>query len=211
MAPITERRERQREALLEAAERAIAAKGLAGLKARELAHEVGCAVGAIYNLVADMDELILRVGSRTLARLDRALREVEAQPLPGNADPAVEQLVAVALAYCRFARANLALWRTLFEHRMAEGSTVPEWALNEQMTLFRHIALPLASLMPHAGSADVALFTRTMFSAVHGVLALGLDEKLVAVPVAELERQIETLVRLVCTGLLAGEGAHSGR
>ncbi|TCR69666.1 WHG domain-containing protein [Bosea sp. BK604] len=211
MAPVTDRRERQREALLEAAERTIAAKGLDGLKARELAREIGCAVGAIYNLVADLDELILRVGSRTLARLDRALQEAEARPLPGSSDPAVEQLVAVALAYCRFARANLPLWRTLFEHRMAEGSTVPEWALSEQMTLFRHIALPLASLMPQAGSADVALFTRTMFSAVHGVLALGLDEKLVAVPVAELERQIETLVRLICTGLLAGEATRARR
>jgi AcrR family transcriptional regulator len=46
---------------------------LAGLKTRELAREIGCANGAVYNLVEDMDDLILRVGSRTLARLDAAL------------------------------------------------------------------------------------------------------------------------------------------
>lgn len=203
MERVSDRRERQREALIEAAERAIAEKGLAGLKARELAREIGCAVGAIYNLVADMDELVLRVGSRTLSRLERALQEAEGQAVPTGPEQAVEHLVAVALGYCRFARANLHLWRTLFEHRMAEGSNVPEWAVSEQMTLFRHIALPLASLMPAADAAAVALFTRTMFSAVHGVLALGLDEKLVAVPVAELERQIDALVRLICRGLTA--------
>ena len=39
----------------------MAAGGLAGLKTRELAREIGCANGAVYNLVDDMDELILLV------------------------------------------------------------------------------------------------------------------------------------------------------
>lgn len=196
MSETQRRREEQRQALIAAAERAIAAQGLAGLKARELASEVGCSLGAIYNLVQDMDELVLRVGSRTLSRLDVALTEVELGP-----EGAVERLVAIALAYCRFARANLHLWRTLFDHRMAEGSEVPDWAVSEQMQLFRHIAVPLSELLPNAGGDRLALLTRTLFSAVHGVLVLGLDEKLIAVPVAALEQQIDMLVRLVCAGL----------
>lgn len=196
MSETQRRREEQRQALIAAAERAIAAQGLAGLKARELASEVGCSLGAIYNLVQDMDELVLRVGSRTLSRLDVALTEVESGP-----EGAVERLVAIALAYCRFARANLHLWRTLFDHRMAEGSEVPDWAVSEQMQLFRHIAVPLSELLPNASGDRLALLTRTLFSAVHGVLVLGLDEKLIAVPVAALEQQIDMLVRLVCAGL----------
>lgn len=43
-----ERRERLRMALIDAAEATIAADGLAALKARDLAREVGCALGAIY-------------------------------------------------------------------------------------------------------------------------------------------------------------------
>jgi len=43
------RRERQRQALIEAAEAAIALGGLSNLKAREIASEAGCALGAIYN------------------------------------------------------------------------------------------------------------------------------------------------------------------
>jgi AcrR family transcriptional regulator len=197
------RRDRQREQLIEAAERAIAEKGLAGLKARELAQEIGCALGAIYNLVRDMDELVLRVGSRTLARLDEALGRASEGALAAAPEDAAGRLVAIALAYSAFAREKPRLWRTLFEHRMAEGAEVPEWAVAEQMQLFRHIMAPLAALLPEAGEPQRLLLGRTLFSAVHGVVAIGLEDKLVAVPRRELDHQIETLVRLVCAGLAA--------
>lgn len=202
MVTTAERRDRQRAQLVAAAERAIAERGLAGLKARELAQEIGCALGALYNLVQDMDELVLRVGSHTLARLDAALSAAAPQA-PSSPGEAADALVAVALAYCAFARDNLQLWRVLFEHRMAEGSSVPDWAVAEQMTLFRHILGPLGVLVPGMSEAERALLSRTLFSAVHGVVAIGLEEKLVAVPRAELDRQIESLVRLVCSGLAA--------
>ena len=61
------RRDQLRTALVAAAERTIKAEGLRGLRARALADEVGCSVGAIYNAVDDLDELILLVNTRTLA------------------------------------------------------------------------------------------------------------------------------------------------
>jgi AcrR family transcriptional regulator len=201
MTTTTARRERQREELVAAAERAIAEKGLAGLKARELAQDIGCSLGAIYNLVADMDELVLRVGSRTLARLDATLSA--ASPPAASQEQAADALVAVALAYCAFARDNLQLWRVLFEHRMAEGAEVPDWAVTEQMTMFRHILEPLNLLVPNRSAEDRNLLSRTLFSAVHGVVAIGLEDKLIAVPRRELDRQIEELVRLVCRGFSA--------
>ena len=73
MSKALERRAKFREELILAAERNISAGGLAGLETRELAREIGVANGAVYDLVEDMDELILRVGSRTLERLDAAL------------------------------------------------------------------------------------------------------------------------------------------
>ena len=144
MSKALERRAKFREELILAAERSISAGGLAGLKTRELAREIGVANGAVYNLVDDMDELILRVGSRTLARLDASLTAAESD---GPASPR-ETLVRIAVAYCDFAAENLELWRALFEHRMAPGKPVPEWAIDEQMNLFRHIYRPLAELFP---------------------------------------------------------------
>ncbi len=85
MSKTVERRAKLREELILAAEKSISASGLAGLKSRELAREIGVANGAVYNLVEDMDELILRVGSRTLSRLDAVLSAAEND---GPASPA---------------------------------------------------------------------------------------------------------------------------
>jgi AcrR family transcriptional regulator len=197
MSKALERRTKLRESLIEAAEESIAARGLAGLKTRDLARRIGCANGAVYNLVADMDELILLVGSRTLARLDAALTAAESS---GPALPA-EMLVRIAVAYCDFAAENLELWRALFEHRMTQGKPVPEWAVSEQMDLFRHIFRPLAALLPAQPAEELGVTARSLFSAVHGMVLLGLEQKLIAVPVDALRAEIAVIVRAVIKGL----------
>jgi AcrR family transcriptional regulator len=197
MSKALERRAKLREALIEAAERAIAAKGLSGLKTRDLAEEIGIANGGVYNLVEDIDELILRVGSRTLARLDASLTLAE---MSGPSTPR-EILVRIAVAYCDFAAENLELWRALFEHRMQRGKPVPEWAVSEQMDLFRHIYRPLAVLLPKRSAAQLGVTARSLFSAVHGMVALGLEQKLIAVPLNALRAEIATLTRAMIDGL----------
>ena len=199
MSRALERRAKLREALIEAAERAIATKGLAGLKTRDLAEEIGIANGGVYNLVEDVDELILRVGSRTLARLDASLSLAE---ISGPSTPR-ETLVRIAVAYCDFAAENLELWRALFEHRMQPGKAVPEWAISEQMDLFRHIHRPLAVLFPRRSAAQLGITARSLFSAVHGMVALGLEQKLIAVPLNALRTEIATLTRAMIDGLVA--------
>lgn len=201
MSKTLERRARQREALVDAAEKAIRTRGLAGLKTRELAQEIGVANGAVYNLVADVDELVLLVGSRTLARLDADLSAADA----GSASPDAA-LVRIALAYCAFAAANLELWRALFEHRMAPEKPLPDWAVSEQMHLFRHIHQPLALLFPDRAADEISITARSLFSAVHGMVALGLEQRLVAVPLALLRQQITTMVKAMVTGLVASAG-----
>jgi AcrR family transcriptional regulator len=199
MSKALERRAKLRQALIEASEQAIAAKGLSGLKTRDLARQIGCANGAVYNLVEDIDELILRVGSRTLRRLDAALEVAETT---GSASPP-ETLVRIALAYCDFAAANLELWRALFEHRMAPGKPLPEWSVADQMELFRHIHAPLAALLPDRSPAELGVTARSLFSAVHGMVALGLEQKLVAVPISALRSEIRTIVTAMVHGLRA--------
>ncbi len=197
MSKALERREKLRESLILAAERSIAARGLAGLKTRELAREIGCANGAVYNLVEDMDELILRVGSRTLERLDAALTDAESK---GATSPG-ETLVRIAIAYCDFAADNLELWRALFEHRMTPGKPIPDWAVDQQMDLFRHIYRPLATLFPKRPAAELGVTARSLFSAVHGMVALGLEQKLIAVPIEALRNEITSIVRAMIDGL----------
>jgi AcrR family transcriptional regulator len=197
MIKILERRAKQLEALTAAAEKAIAAKGLSGLKSRELAAKIGIANGAVFNLVNDMDELVLRVGSRTLARLDAALSAAES----GGAPSPAEKLVRIALAYCDFAADNLELWRALFEHRMAPEKPIPEWAVEQQMNLFRHIYHPLSELFPKWSADELGITARSLFASVHGMVSLGLEQKLIAVPVAALRDEIAAIVKATIKGL----------
>ncbi|MCK1667611.1 TetR/AcrR family transcriptional regulator [Bradyrhizobium sp. 153] len=199
MSKILERREKLRSDLVLAAERMIAERGLAGLKTRDLAREIGCANGAVYNLVADVDELILRVGSRTLLRLDKALSAAESA---GEPSPQ-EALVRIAIAYCDFAAENLQLWRALFEHRMEADKIVLDWSIEDQMQLFRHIYQPLSALLPKRSPEELSITARSLFSAVHGMVALGLEQKLVAVPLPALRKEIAGLVRAMLVGLVA--------
>ncbi|MGL9623507.1 TetR/AcrR family transcriptional regulator [Bradyrhizobium sp. U531] len=202
MSKALERREKLRSDLILAAERMIAERGLSGLKTRDLAREIGCANGAVYNLVEDMDELILRVGSRTLLRLDTALSTAERA---GGPSPQ-ETLVRIAIAYCDFAAENLQLWRALFEHRMAADKALPDWSAADQMQLFRHIHRPLAKLLPRRSAEELGITARSLFSAVHGMVALGLEQKLVAVPLPALRKEIADLVRAMIDGLAARQG-----
>ncbi|AWL99157.1 TetR/AcrR family transcriptional regulator [Bradyrhizobium amphicarpaeae] len=199
MSKALERREKLRSDLILAAEGMIADRGLSGLKTRDLARQIGCANGAVYNLVEDMDELILRVGSRTLHRLDEALSAAERAGAPSPQ----ETLVRIAIAYCDFAAENLQLWRALFEHRMEADKVVPGWSIDDQMQLFRHIHQPLAALFPKRSPEQLGITARSLFSAVHGMVALGLEQKLVAVPLPALREEISGLVRAMIDGLIA--------
>jgi len=206
MTKALERRKKLRADLIQAAERMIATRGLAGLKTRDLAREIGCANGAVYNLVADMDELVLRVGSRTLLRLDKVL---SAAVSAGNPSPQ-ETLVRIAIAYCDFAAENLELWRAMFEHRMEPDKEVPDWSADDQLQLFRHIYAPLASLFPDRGTEELGITARSLFSAVHGMVALGLEQRLVAVPLPALRKEIAGLVRAMIDGLVARASRVAG-
>jgi len=203
MSKILEKREKLRDELLNAAEDMIATSGLAGLRTRELAQRIGIATGAVYNLVDDVDDLILRVRARTLARLDAALTAAEAErPLAP-----IDRLARIAVAYCDFAADNTELWRAMFEHRMPAGKTIPEQWTVEQMGLFRHIQGPLVALLPKRSAAELGLLARNLFSAVHGMVVLGLEQKLIAMPLDVLRREIARIVRAMVNGIVLEEKA----
>lgn len=200
-----ERRNALRETLITLAERSIERHGLAGVKARDLAAEAGCSLGAIYNAVADLDELVLTVNERTLAAVEALLAR------PGHAEPsddpaeAARQLVRLAQAYLHYAARNPHRWRALFDHRLPEGKALPDWYLDRQRRLFGFVEEPLRVLGQSLPPEAAALFARTLFSAVHGIVLLGLEEKIGSVSVSELEEQIALTITALCQGL-----AHPG-
>ncbi len=189
-----------RERLIDAAERTIAANGLAGLRARDLAGEAGCAVGTIYNVFEHLDELILCVGLRTLTMLDTALEAGRLARPYGSTEDAADDLVRLALAYLEFAARHTVRWRALFEHRMSEARPLPQWFVDQQHQLFAQVERPLVTLLPDLDPDARRILARTLFSAVHGIVALGLEEKLVSLLLPDLRSQLAATVRAIATG-----------
>ena len=190
------RREDLKGRLITAAQAHIQSSGLGGLRARDITADAGCALGALYTAFADLDELILHVNSITLARLGAALREEATSAVEPRA-----KLRALARAYLTFARDNRMLWAALFEHRMAPGVPVPEWHLAEHAVLIQHLVEPLAALRPAAEMPDLLARARTLFSAVHGIISLGLEARMVAVPPEKLRQQLAQFVDTHLAGL----------
>ena len=190
---VAERRAALRDNLVQIAEHTIAEKGLGALRARDLASEAGCAVGAIYNVFGDLTDLVLTVNARTFHRLGADVAEALAA---APQDPS-EQLVVMAQAYHRFAAANHFSWRALFDLERAPGEAAPDWYLQEMGRLFTYISDPLTVLFPNRSAQDLALLTRALFSSVHGIVLLGLDEASAGVPSDDIDRMIALVLRQI--------------
>ena len=192
MATKTElRRQELRDKLIVIAERTIAQNGLSALRARDLAKEAGCAVGAIYNVFGDLTDLTLAVNARTFHRLGADVAEALAD---APEDP-VEQLIVMAQAYHHFAAQNHQSWRALFDVERAPGEAAPDWYLQEMGRLFRYISDPLAVVFPDRPTDELALLTRALFSSVHGIVLLGLDEASAGVSTENIDRMIALVLR----------------
>jgi len=194
-----------RDRLLQAADATIAANGLNAIKARDLARQAGCAVGAIYQVVPDLDELILMVNGQTLKALDQCLHEATVRH-PSTA-PA-ERLAVLADAYLDYAVQNRLRWAALFGHRLPPGRTSPQWFDALLSGLFAHVEAPAAALCPGLTQAARAALAHTLFSAVHGIVVLGLDQRVAAIDLETLRQQLRLAVTALACGLTSNEASN---
>ncbi|UWQ31177.1 WHG domain-containing protein [Leisingera sp. M527] len=179
-----------REKLVEAAEIRIARDGAGALRARDLAEDAGCALGAIYNAYDDLNAIIMAVNGRTFRRLGAAVR---ASVADAGAEPPTARLILMSNAYLHFAIGNTNLWRALFDLQMTAEGPVPGWYLDALEGLFANIALPVGELFPGMGAEETGLMVRALFSSVHGIVLLGLERRISGVP----PEQIETMIAQV--------------
>lgn len=200
-----QRRQALKDRLIDLAGAMIDAHGIEGLRARELAKSANCALGAIYNVVADLDALILEVNWRTLASFEEYLVDANIGREPRDA---TEELAHIALLYLEFAARNPHRWRALFEHRMANGTGRPDWYIAAQSHLFAHLEPPLRSLRPGLRMESYVVLARSVFSAIHGMVALGLDEKFILMPLPLLREQIRVVTLAMAQGLDARMTSH---
>jgi len=189
-----------REALIVAATRTISERGYQALKARELAASVGCAVGSIYNVFADIDALILSVKARTLDALQGEVAKSLGPFVAATPDAAAGRFLALGRVYLAFAAKNWRLWSAMFEHRAGDSQALADY-MSRLDAILTNIEQPLVAMLPALDPAARRRLARTLFAAVHGVVSLGLDGKLGAIGRDELQEQLETLLTATIKGL----------
>ena len=183
---------------LEVATEILASEGLNAIQARRIALASGCSVGTLYNLYAGLDELIIAVNAETLERLGARLEAVADQSRAANEDVRTA-LTRLAIAYFDFAQADRLSWQAVFQHQMPTGAFAPEWYRQRQARLFAIVEARLAGALADEGERQMA--SRALFSAVHGIVSLGLDEKLGPFDAPMVRRQIEFIVGAAVRGL----------
>lgn len=186
-----DRRAALREKLVEATTARITSDGLSSLRARDLAGDVGCAVGSIYTIFKDLEAIVLEVNSVTFRDLGaHVTSSVKSHP-----ETAYEaQLVAMGHAYAEFARMHPKRWSAVFDIEMSRTADVPEWYNDQVKALFMIIAVPLAKMRTDLEEADIRLLTRGLFASVHGIVLLSVEDRISAVAPADVPRVIELLV-----------------
>jgi AcrR family transcriptional regulator len=188
--------------ILDAAQEIIEAQGLAGLSAREIARRIGYSPGTIYNIFANLDDVVLNVEARVLDALDKRLSEV----MQGNdgGDP----LIRVAHAYLAFTQDKPRLWNLLFEHHMPAGTELPAWYQQKLEGLTAQVERALAPHFAPGSEAELRRASRALWAGVHGITSLSTADKLSVITTETAGRLIDDLVGTYLAGL--GRQADGG-
>jgi AcrR family transcriptional regulator len=191
-----EKRNLLKQRIFDAAFRRIEKNGLIGLRARDIAIEADCSLGSLYNAYTDLDDLILNVNSHILMMLSESIGQQPAE----NLDPE-ENLRLLAQRYMNFAYDNYNLWTSLFTHTMHDNTPIPDWYLDRTNETFSKVIAPLLRLRPDLEQEEVSQMVRTLFSAVHGVIAINLQERFMSISRGALEEQLQNFVSIYAKGL----------
>lgn len=183
---VQERRKALRETLVHIAQTQIYRDGVATLRARDLATQAGCALGAIYNVFNDLSDIIVEVNARSFDTLEHSIR----QALVTCPDRPTDQLIAMSLAYHHYAAQNYHAWRALFDLPLSPQQDAPDWYRTRLAGLLTYIETPVQTLYSDLSPLDQQLLSKALFSSVHGIIWLGLDNANAGVPPDHIDRMI---------------------
>ena len=182
------------ELALEAAEGIVEAGGYRALTARKVADAIGYSPGTLYNHFANLDDLIVHLNGRTLARLHDALAGIQRS---GDAEA---DLLALLDGYLAFIERDSHLWSLLFDHRIADGRDLPDWCYDRLEALLAIIEADLAPLFGPGQDDRRAITARALWAGLHGVCSLAQSGKLGLLTDQSTRELARTLVTDVVNG-----------
>ncbi|CAM4093421.1 TetR-like C-terminal domain-containing protein [Vreelandella rituensis] len=157
--------------VMQACDAWLALQPVHNLSLRALAREVGCAPSTLLKLYGSFNNLLQHVNVETLARLQKTIASLD--------DDAPEPwLRALAHTYWHFAEADRYRWQLLFDHPLAEEGELDQRQGDLIGALFMQVEAALKRHQPALDDLEASRLSRTLWGSVHGLVQLGLNERL---------------------------------
>lgn len=184
-----------RESLLQAAEAALAERGVQGITLRDVAKKAGVSHAAPYHHFASLNDLLAAVAERGFVALG------DAMAVATTVEDTRERLLQISLAYVNCARARPAQFRLMFSPLLTQGDHYPAMKAASE----RSFGLLLAAACAHdpANGPELALCGWSLSHGMGNLLIDGAFDKL-PVPMPDTD----TLVRQLTLRALMGSASR---
>lgn len=166
-------REQLTELALRSTEELLNSKPASELSTRQIATKMGYTVGTLYQIFKNLPDLLLHVNARTLKRLyDDCLK------LDIDKHKAEDNILAYANLYLDFAHNHLGLWTLIFDANILGEDDLPDWYLSQVNALFALVEAQLSQIRPECSEQDITRTSRVLWSSVHGICTLSINNNL---------------------------------
>ena len=182
--------------LVDAACAIMGEEGADGVKARALATRAGIAVGSVYNLFADLDEVVRAANGRTYDDLYAVETEALETARAAGEDPR-EQMLALAHAYLEFVKDNQRRWQGVLSFNRRQTVAPPRWYLEKEIELFRIIERAIEPLPGAADPTRRRLTARALWASIHGIVTIAVANGFLMQPIEDVWEQIKIIVNAV--------------
>ena len=188
-----------RDMALAASRNIIIHQGLAALSARKIAQEIGYTPGTLYLVFENQDDLILHINAVTLDQLYARLKAASSRCRKPQTC-----ILKLGFEYAAFAIENRHLWNAIFEHRLPEGQHAPTWFQQHVTRLYELVEVELVK-MADGKRIDSRLAATALWSGVHGICVLGLNDKIDNSNDKQIQQLVESLISNYLSGLLPND------
>jgi AcrR family transcriptional regulator len=181
---------------VDAARRILRKEGAKALNARRLAGEIGVAVGTLYNLFANFDEIVLRLNLETLEDLERSFAALARLP----EDPA-QAAATLANTFLDFTAKHRHQWASVLEFKTEHALPILAELRAAAARLVSVVERALAPLFPPGAEQERSLSAAVLWTSLEGIGALSATDVIHLVAPASARDMAASLIANYLAGL----------
>ncbi len=173
-------REELKQLILEAAKNIVRTKGHTLLTSRGIASKIGYAVGTLYNVFDNLEDIVLHLNGKTLDSIFEKMKTVR-------------NFKGMGRAYLNYAEEEPNLWKMLFEYPNFSYESFPIWYQDKINRNFE-LAESLLELDIKLPKNQVSKYARVLWAGIHGICVLSMNGSLRRTQSESAQSQINLLL-----------------